>query len=91
MGGLAEQSPWKNKAATRAALRIGAAGGRKEDTTPPTDVVELLEHCFASETIDDYSCDECHARGPCKKISGFYATPNALALFVDRLPARGPA
>ncbi|KAH8097819.1 ubiquitinyl hydrolase [Aureococcus anophagefferens] len=89
LGGLAEKSPWKNKAATRAALRIGAAGGRREDTTPPTDVVELLELFFASETIDGYKCDECDQKSTCEKIAGFYQTPNALALYVDRVPAFG--
>ena len=90
LGGLAEKSPWKNKAATRAALRMGvSSANRREDTTPPTDVVELLELFFASETIDDYKCDECDRKSTCEKIAGFYQTPNALALYVDRVPAFG--
>jgi len=82
--------PWESRSATRDALREGASKGKgREDATPPTTVEELLKYYFASETIDDYACDECSTRCTCDKVSGFRTTPNCLAMYVDRQPQFG--
>ena len=68
---------------------LGKDDDDDDGVVPSTSVDRLLELFFEKETLEDFGCEKCKAKGTCGKGLAFSKMPETATLFVDRIPAFG--